>query len=75
MTKGDKDEYQGAEAQEILQTFVQISLDSENWEAEYRDPETGDIWLQDYLYPEAHGGGFPRIRKIIRGSGKTAGPS
>lgn len=66
MTRRGKNEYEGAEAQEILKTFVLIRQDSESWEAEYRDPETGDIWLQDYRYPEAHGGGFPRIRRIGR---------
>lgn len=40
-----------------------IRVDADNWEVEYIDDSTGELWVMDYPESELHGGGSPRLRK------------
>ena len=58
-------ELHGAVAQVfIAQHLRQIADDPINWTTEYICPETGERWILDYPFPEAHGSGPPRLRKL-----------
>ena len=59
-------ELNGAEAVNYAkQNLQKIGSDSINWEIEYKDPKTGEKWIMDYPHSECHGGGSPRLRKIV----------
>ena len=36
-----------------------------NWVIYFTDKKTGENWVQEYPNSEAHGGGAPRLRKIL----------
>ena len=55
---------QGAEALEYAKRLRKVGVDTERWEIEYIDDDTGDRWLLDYPESEQHGGGSPRLRKL-----------
>ncbi len=56
-------ELRGEEAKAFAREHLRkVSVNYERWEVEYRDPETGQQYLMDYVYPELQGGGIPRLR-------------
>lgn len=59
-------ELKGNEADDYVKNHLQeISVDAENWQGTYECPLTGFKWLRDYPNSELHGGGSPRLRKIL----------
>ena len=48
----------------IEEHLVKKSVDLVRWETVYEDLKTGELWLQDLLYPEVQGGGVPRLRSL-----------
>ena len=57
------EELRGEDAKGYAEKYLQkTSVNYERWEVEYRDPETGQRYIMDYLYPEMQGGGIPRLR-------------
>lgn len=67
MTKNQPTEFHGREADEFIQTLVEISVDGVNWTITYRDPKTDLQWIVDYPHGELQGGGPRRIRLISDG--------
>jgi len=60
-----KSEYTGVEAQRFAKRHLKlVRVDKRGWEFEYIDPKTGEIWIMDYPFGDAHGGGPPRLRKV-----------
>lgn len=58
-------ELRGAAAIELANKLKRISVDPETWEEEYLDENTGDLWLLDYPESGLHGGGSPRLRRVV----------
>ncbi|HHB81714.1 MAG TPA: hypothetical protein ENK83_08250 [Aliiroseovarius sp.] len=54
----------GIEANRRRAKWKQVSIDAEKWTAVYLDEETGRYWELDFIYPESHGGGIPRVRLL-----------
>ncbi|MGI4826621.1 MAG: hypothetical protein ACRYFU_00265 [Janthinobacterium lividum] len=60
--------YEGEAAQNFLdKNLVRESVDSTKWQAIYKDRQTGDLWLKDWLYSEMQGGGTMRLRLLPLG--------
>lgn len=59
-------EYWGAEAKKKAAELRKIGQDDSKWEIYYEDDGTGDRWILDYPESELHGGGAPRLRKIVQ---------
>lgn len=58
-------ELHGAEARAYADQHLQkVKENSESWEIEYVDPETGQKWVMDFPHGEYHGGGPPRLRLV-----------
>ncbi len=68
MAKEMQNEFLGAEATLKANSMTKTYVDTEKWEKIFTDEETGERWLMDFPYPEAHGGGPPRLRKIPQGT-------
>ena len=65
-------ELQGEDAKSFAEEHLQkTNVDYDRWEVEYRDPETGQRYVLDYLHPEMQGGGIPRLR--LADSGRNNG--
>jgi hypothetical protein len=45
--------------------LVEVSVDSVNWTIDYVCPLTDIAWQKDYPHGELHGGGPPRLRKVL----------
>jgi hypothetical protein len=59
-------ELRGREAVVFAQNRLrEIRVDRISWITEYEDPNTHERWIMDQLYPEAQGGGVPRLRKVV----------
>lgn len=41
-----------------------MKVDSINWKTYYVDEKTGEKWMEEYPFAEAHGGGPPQLRLI-----------
>jgi len=58
----------GPDALLMASRLVQLGVDRDTRQTWYRDPDTGDTWLPDYLDGELPCGGVPRIRRMTMGS-------
>jgi hypothetical protein len=59
-------ELTGEKAKEFADTRLRrVRVDPDTWTIEYEDPATGERWLMDYPDSGAHGGGSPRLRRVI----------
>ena len=58
-------ELSGKDAYEFAETHLR-KVNSRNWEIDFEDPKTGELWLMDFPHSEGHGGGPPRLRKLPR---------
>lgn len=56
-------ELNGKEAYDFAETHLR-KVNSKDWEIEFEDPRTGELWLMDFPQSEYHGGGPPRLRKL-----------
>ncbi|MBX3426702.1 MAG: hypothetical protein KF688_13565 [Pirellulales bacterium] len=57
--------FRGNEATDDADAHLrEVQADLANWRCEYVCPDTGARWLLDHPFPEAHGGGPPRLRQI-----------
>lgn len=64
MSQQERTELFGAEALMYAEAHLKrIRVDADNWEVEYIDDSTGELWVMDYPESELHGGGSPRLRK------------
>lgn len=62
-------EFTGNEALAYAENHLKtISIDKNNWQTLYECPITGIQWIEDYPYSEYHGGGSPRLRKLLLNS-------
>jgi hypothetical protein len=43
----------------------EVRTDAEAWTTEYVDDATGEEWIWDYPQSELHGGGPPRLRRLV----------
>ena len=41
-----------------------IKVDADNYITYFLDERTGSKWIEEYLFPEMHGGGPPQLRLI-----------
>ena len=56
-------ELRGNEAKAYAREHLEkVNVDYTTWEITYREPATGQRYMMDYLHPEVHGGGVPRLR-------------
>lgn len=61
-------ELEGADAKLYARRHLKkIRVDSELWTIEYECPDTGTRWVMDFPHSEYHGGGPPRLRKLLNG--------
>ncbi|WP_133719260.1 Imm27 family immunity protein [Methylocaldum gracile] len=58
-------ELHGVDAIEYTKRLRKIKSNPDTWEIEYIDDSTGEKWLMDYPESEYHGGGSPRLRKLV----------
>ena len=58
------DDLIGEEAVIFARGLTKVFVDLEAWTTLYRDPRSGEEYLMDYLHPEMHGGGIPRLRLL-----------
>jgi Immunity protein 27 len=57
-------EFEGKEAVEYAEAHLtKVKVNSQTWEIEYEDRQTGERWLMDYPQSDAQGGGSPRLRR------------
>ena len=62
---GEIKEMEGVEAREYAnKNLKKVHFDTNKWDIVYIDEATGERWIMDFPFPEAHGGGTPRLRKI-----------
>lgn len=60
------DELNGRTAEEYAQSHLKkLSVNGELWEILFECPITGIQWIEDFPQSEAHGGGPPRMRKLL----------
>jgi len=59
-------EFYGNDAIEYAENHLKkIRVDGENWQVLFECPLTGIQWLKDFPDSGFHGGGSPRLRKIL----------
>ena len=67
-------EMNGRKAQDYAKEHL-IKVRVDNWEIEYKCPDTEIHWLMDYPHGELMGGGSPRLRRfpisLNSGTGNT----
>jgi hypothetical protein len=65
MTLPPIQELEGQAALDFAERYLkETGLNPQTWQISYEDPATGDLWIMDYPYSEAQGGGSPRLRKL-----------
>lgn len=65
MSDIERSEYEGNEAEEFAKRLNQVSVNVVKWEIRFIDPQTSAQWVMDFPHSEMHGGGPPRLRKVV----------